>query len=222
MKFEQASALAYRFTADEKYDDVTPTRLWATYPASVIDADGVRRVYATDFRMAVRITCADGDESKDAIPEGFPIDKVRGYFGNWDWPLAESFTLYYANLESATRAAWRDYAADIMLLQNPQIDAYDYPSIRIALPDRARTCISVYYAYSLLTAFPEWTHARGAVRNNTLCLDMGPDIRAVVKPLFGTDYCNKGVSMADAVTGALVHKQTDAGMDWPPTKGGEQ
>ena len=230
MHINTAQHIALSFTWPQDADEAPHDRRWACDVATVIDPDGVRRVYATDTRAAVQVTLHDGARG-EWMPEGFKIDQIRAIFADWPTDASadfEGFNLYHANLASALRAVWRDWLGDPLKLDLLEVGRYDFTVMRIAMPDSRRTMFAANYIHALLTAIPDWTVARaffGRNRNtqngDMMRVDFG-DVRACVMPLrMVSDYLEYGSSAADAATGVLIHSRDDAGMDWPPTESHE-
>lgn len=218
-----AHAIASAFTWPQSADTAPADVAWACHAATVIDPDGVRRVYATDCRAAVQVTL--GDDSRGVcMPEGFRIYKVRALFADWPTDASadfEGFNLYHANLASALRAVWRDWLRDPLSLYSLEIGGCDFTAMRVAMPDSRRTMFAANYIHALLKAIPEWTVARAYFDGNMMRVDFG-DVRVCVMPLrMASGYLEHGSSAADAATGALIHSRDAAGMDWPPTESHE-
>jgi hypothetical protein len=166
------------------------------------------------------------------VPDGFRIEKVRALFADWPTPLSanyDAFNLYHANLASAVRAVWHDWIGDPMDMDDLSIDTYSFTMMRVAMPDKRRTLVAVNYIHAILKAIPGWTVARAYVAREVkttndamMRIDFG-DVRVCVMPIrIVNDYVEYGSSIADGATGALIRSRGDAGMEWPPTKGGEQ
>ena len=232
MDIAAAQGIGYCFTYPADYDDAPQDRRWACDIATAKDADGVRRVYATDCRAAVQVT-TDGTQygipcdGSGYMPDGFRIDHLRSFFAHWPTDASadfEAFNLYHANLASAVRAVWRDWIGDPMAMDDLTIDPYAFTQMRIAMPDKRRTQFAVNYMHKILTAIPCWTVCRAymarkirSLEDRYMRLVIGDGVRVVIMPLrIVSDYVESGSSLADAATGTLIHSRGDAGMDWPP------
>lgn len=232
MTIGAAQGIGYCFTYPADYDDAPQDRRWACDIATVKDADGVRRVYATDCRAAVQVT-TDGTQygipcdGSGYMPDGFRIDHLRSFFAHWPTDASadfEAFNLYHANLASAVRAVWRDWIGDPMAMDDLTIDPYAFTQMRIAMPDKRRTQFAVNYMHKIMTAIPCWTVCRAymarkirSLEDSYMRLVIGDSVRVVIMPLrLVSDYVESGSSVADAATGTLIHSRGDAGMDWPP------
>ena len=239
MTIDIAQGIGYCFTYPADYDDAPQDRRWACDIATVKDADGVRRVYATDCRAAVQVT-TDGFGIGSAwggsgyVPDGFRLDQVRAFFEHWPTDASadfEPFNLYHANLASAVRAVWRDWICDPMAMDDLTIDPYAFTQMRIAMPDKRRTLFAFNYMHKILTAIPDWTVCRAYMARNVRSVEesfmrlvIGDSVRVVIMPLrLVSDYVESGSSVADAATGTPIHSRGDAGMDWPQkTEEGKQ
>lgn len=239
MDIDIAQGIGYCFTYPADYDDAPQDRRWACDIATVKDADGVRRVYATDCRAAVQVT-TDGTQygipcdGSGYMPDGFRIDHLRSFFAHWPTDAStdfEPFNIYHANLASAVRAVWRDWIGDPMAMDDLTIDPCAFTQMRIAMPDKRRTQFAVNYMHKILTAIPVWTVCRAymarkirSLEDSYMRLVIGDSVRVVIMPLrLVSDYVESGSSVADAATGTLIHSRGDAGMDWPPkTEEGKQ
>jgi len=229
MTIDAAQGIGYCFTYPADYDDAPQDRRWACDIATVRDADGVRRVYATDCRAAVQVTTDGFGSVWTGMPDGFRIDHLRSFFAHWPTDAGadfEAFNLYHANLASAVRAVWRDWIGDPMAMDDLTIDPYAFTQMRIAMPDKRRTQFAVNYMHKILTAIPDWTVCRAymarkirSLEDSYMRLVIGGSVRVVIMPLrIVSDYVESGSSLADAATGTLIHSRGDAGMDWPPTE----
>lgn len=234
MTIGAAQGIGYCFTYPADYDDAPQDRRWACDIATVHDADGVRRVYATDCRAAVQVT-TDGTQygipcdGSGYMPDGFRIDHLRSFFAHWPTDASadfEAFNLYHANLASAVRAVWRDWIGDPMAMDDLTIDPYAFTQMRIAMPDKRRTQFAVNYMHKILTAIPDWTVCRAymarkvrSLEDSYMRLVIGDSVRVVIMPLrLVSDYVESTSSVADAATGTLIHSRGYAWMDWPPTE----
>lgn len=234
MTIDIAQGIGYCFTYPADYDDAPQDWRWACDIATVKDADGVRRVYATDCRASVQVT-TDGTpygipcNGSGDMPDGFRIDHLRSFFAHWPTDASEdfeAFNLYHANLASAVRAVWRDWIGDPMAMDDLTIDPYAFTQMRIAMPDKRRTQFAVNYMHKILTAIQDWTVCRAYMARNVRSVEesymrlvIGDSVRVVIMPVrLVSDYVESGSSLADAATGTLIHSRGDAGMDWPPEK----